>query len=36
MQHQTCTTPEPVGLLGSLWIDQTHHHRLVQGHPCHR
>ena len=30
MQHHTSTTPEPVGLLGSLWIDQAHHHRLVQ------
>ena len=30
MQHQTSTTPEPVGLLGSLWIDQAHHHRLVE------
>ena len=30
MQHHTSTTTEPAGLLGSLWIDQTHHHRLVQ------
>ena len=30
MQHQTSTTPEPVGLRGSLWIDQAHKHRLVQ------
>jgi hypothetical protein len=30
MQHHTSTTPEPAGLLGSLWIDQAHHHRLVE------
>ena len=28
MQHHTSTTAR--GLLGSLWIDQTHHHRLVE------
>ena len=28
MQPHTSTT-DP-GLLGSLWIDQTHHHRLVE------
>jgi hypothetical protein len=28
MQHHTSTTGR--GLLGSLWIDQTHHHRLVE------
>ena len=30
MQHHTSTTTEPAGLLGSLWIDQAHHHRLVE------
>ena len=30
MQHHTSTTPEQAGLLGSLWIDQAHHHRLVE------
>ena len=28
MQHHTSTT-DP-GLRGSLWIDQAHHHRLVE------
>jgi hypothetical protein len=28
MQHHTSTT-DP-GLVGSLWIDKTHHHRLVE------
>jgi hypothetical protein len=28
MQHHTSIT-DP-GLLGSLWIDQAHHHRLVE------
>jgi hypothetical protein len=28
MQHHTSIT-DP-GVLGSLWIDQTHHHRLVE------
>ena len=30
MQPHTSTTPAPPGLVGSLWIDQTHHHRLVE------
>ena len=30
MQHHTSTTPAPPGLVGSLWIDQAHHHRLVE------
>ncbi len=30
MQHHTSTTPARAGLLGSLWIDQAHHHRLVE------
>jgi hypothetical protein len=31
MQHQASITPAPiVGLVGSLWIDQAHHHRLVE------
>ena len=30
MQHHTSTTTDQVGLLGSLWIDQAHKHRLVQ------
>jgi len=29
MQHHTSTSTDP-GLLGSLWIDQAHHHRLVE------
>ena len=36
MQHHTSTTPEPVGLLGSLWIDRAHHHRLVEVIQRHR
>jgi len=30
MQPHTSTTPARPGLVGSLWIDQTHHHRLVE------
>jgi hypothetical protein len=30
MQPHTSTTPARAGLLGSLWIDQAHHHRLVE------
>ena len=30
MQHHTSTTPARAGLLRSLWIDQAHHHRLVE------
>jgi hypothetical protein len=30
MQPHTSTTPERTGLVGSLWIDQAHHHRLVE------
>ena len=30
MRHHTSTTHEPVGLQGSLWIDQAHKHRLVE------
>ena len=29
MQPHTSTTPDR-GLRGSLWIDQAHHHRLVE------
>jgi len=30
MQPHTSTTPAQPGLVGSLWIDQAHHHRLVE------
>ena len=30
MQQQTSTTPYPRVLVWSLWIDRTHHHRLVE------
>jgi hypothetical protein len=30
MQHHTSTIPARTGLLRSLWIDQTHKHRLVE------
>jgi hypothetical protein len=30
MQPHTSTTPARAELLGSLWIDQAHHHRLVE------
>ena len=30
MQHHTSTTPARPRLVGSLWIDQAHHHRLVE------
>jgi hypothetical protein len=30
MQPHTSTTPARPGLVGSLWIDQAHHHRLVE------
>lgn len=30
MQHDTSSTPERPELVGSLWIDQVHHHRLVE------
>ena len=31
MQHDTSfTTPDRPGLLGSLWIDLSHQHRLVE------
>jgi hypothetical protein len=30
MQPHTSTTPGRAGLVGSLWIDQAHHHRLVE------
>jgi hypothetical protein len=30
MQPHTSTTPARPRLIGSLWIDQTHHHRLVE------
>jgi hypothetical protein len=29
MQHHTSSTPDPV-LVGSVWIDQAHKHRLVE------
>jgi hypothetical protein len=30
MQPHTSTTPARPRLVGSLWIDQAHHHRLVE------
>jgi hypothetical protein len=30
MQPHTSTTHGRPGLVGSLWIDQAHHHRLVE------
>ena len=30
MQPHTSTTTNQAGLLGSLWIDQAHKHRLVE------
>ena len=29
MQHHTSSTPDP-GLVGSVWFDQAHKHRLVE------